>query len=176
MGILPYQGKNPHGRVGNRTWDLMISQKRWPLEHEARLVLDENGNYIACRALLSAWIRFLSECVTIITPCSVSNDRVPGGHDDAKQATYLQLEQAPGTRCVQGQTGQLTFSTHSACCDVVMSYAWPRHVFLSRSLTYTPSNWKSVPVVKVWEYISALFQCKYWSYELTPRDNVTDAD
>jgi hypothetical protein len=29
-------GKNPHGRAGNWTWDLMISsQKRWPLDHEA---------------------------------------------------------------------------------------------------------------------------------------------
>jgi hypothetical protein len=35
MGILPYQGKNPHGRAGNRTRDRMSSQKRWPLDHEA---------------------------------------------------------------------------------------------------------------------------------------------
>jgi hypothetical protein len=36
MVILPYQGKNPHGRAGNRTPDLMIrSQERWPIDHEA---------------------------------------------------------------------------------------------------------------------------------------------
>jgi hypothetical protein len=35
MGILPHQGKNPHGRAGNPTRDLIISsQKRWPLDHE----------------------------------------------------------------------------------------------------------------------------------------------
>jgi hypothetical protein len=40
MGILPYQWKNPHGRAGNRTRDLIISsQKRWPLDHE-EFVLD----------------------------------------------------------------------------------------------------------------------------------------
>jgi hypothetical protein len=28
--------KNPHGRVGNRIWNLMISSQRlWPLDHEA---------------------------------------------------------------------------------------------------------------------------------------------
>jgi hypothetical protein len=31
----PLSRKNPHGRAGNRTWDLMISQKRWPLDHES---------------------------------------------------------------------------------------------------------------------------------------------
>jgi hypothetical protein len=36
MGILPYQGKIPHGRAWNRTRGLMISsQKRWPLDREA---------------------------------------------------------------------------------------------------------------------------------------------
>jgi hypothetical protein len=36
MGILPYQGKNPHGRAGNKIRDLMISsQKRWPPDREA---------------------------------------------------------------------------------------------------------------------------------------------
>jgi hypothetical protein len=40
MGIIPYQGKNPHGRAGNRTRDLIInSQKRWPLDHEAGHVM-----------------------------------------------------------------------------------------------------------------------------------------
>ena len=35
MGIFPTR-KNPHGRTGNRTQDLMISsQKPWPLDHEA---------------------------------------------------------------------------------------------------------------------------------------------
>jgi hypothetical protein len=35
-GDPPLSRKNPHGRDGNRTWDLMISsQKRWPLDHEA---------------------------------------------------------------------------------------------------------------------------------------------
>jgi Tfp pilus assembly major pilin PilA len=31
--------KNPHGKIGNQTWDLMISsiQKLWPLDHEAGL-------------------------------------------------------------------------------------------------------------------------------------------
>jgi hypothetical protein len=37
-GDPPLSGKNPHGRAGNRTRDLMISfQKRWPLDHEAGL-------------------------------------------------------------------------------------------------------------------------------------------
>jgi hypothetical protein len=35
-GDPPLSGKNPHGRAVNRTRDLMIiSQKRWPLDHEA---------------------------------------------------------------------------------------------------------------------------------------------
>jgi hypothetical protein len=35
MGIFPFE-KNPRGRTGNRTRDLMISsQKLWPLDHEA---------------------------------------------------------------------------------------------------------------------------------------------
>jgi hypothetical protein len=35
-GDPPLSGKNPHGRAGNQTWDLMISsQKHWPLDHEA---------------------------------------------------------------------------------------------------------------------------------------------
>ena len=34
-GILPHK-ENPHGRAGNRTRDLVIiSQKLWPLDHEA---------------------------------------------------------------------------------------------------------------------------------------------
>jgi hypothetical protein len=38
MGILTYQGKNPHGRSGNLTRNLMISsQKRWLLDHAAGL-------------------------------------------------------------------------------------------------------------------------------------------
>ena len=35
-GNLSLQGKNSHGRTGNRTRDLMISSQRpWPLDHEA---------------------------------------------------------------------------------------------------------------------------------------------
>jgi hypothetical protein len=35
-GDPPLSGKNPHGRAGNRTRDLMISsQKRWQLDREA---------------------------------------------------------------------------------------------------------------------------------------------
>jgi hypothetical protein len=35
-GNPPQSGKNPHGRAGNGTRDLMVSsQKRWPLDHEA---------------------------------------------------------------------------------------------------------------------------------------------
>jgi hypothetical protein len=37
-GDPPLSGKNPQGKAGNRTQDLMISsQKRWPLDHEAGL-------------------------------------------------------------------------------------------------------------------------------------------
>ena len=36
MGVFPFQGKNAHGRAGNRTRDLMvISQELWPPSHEA---------------------------------------------------------------------------------------------------------------------------------------------
>jgi hypothetical protein len=35
-GDPPLWEKNPHGRAGNQTRDLIISsQKRWPLDHEA---------------------------------------------------------------------------------------------------------------------------------------------
>jgi hypothetical protein len=35
-GDPPLSGKNPHGRAGNQTRDLMISsQKQWPLDHQA---------------------------------------------------------------------------------------------------------------------------------------------
>jgi hypothetical protein len=38
--------KNPHGRAGNRTRDIIISsQKLWPLDHEAGLWMDFNGIY-----------------------------------------------------------------------------------------------------------------------------------
>jgi len=38
-GILPLR-ENSHGRAGNRTRDLMISSQRdWPLDHEARLIV-----------------------------------------------------------------------------------------------------------------------------------------
>ena len=40
-GIIPPQGKNPHGRAGNQTWYLVIrSQKLWPLDHEAAHLLN----------------------------------------------------------------------------------------------------------------------------------------
>jgi hypothetical protein len=40
-------GKNPHGRTGNRTWDLMInSQKLWPLYHEAGLIATNGTSQI----------------------------------------------------------------------------------------------------------------------------------
>jgi len=36
-GVLSFR-ENSHGRAGNRTWDLMISNQRlWPLDHEAGL-------------------------------------------------------------------------------------------------------------------------------------------
>ena len=39
-GILPF-GENSHGRVGNRTRDLMIIKQRlWPLDHEAGHILE----------------------------------------------------------------------------------------------------------------------------------------
>jgi hypothetical protein len=39
-GDSPLWGKNPHGRAGNWTLDLMISsQKCWPLDHEAGLII-----------------------------------------------------------------------------------------------------------------------------------------
>jgi hypothetical protein len=38
-GDPPLTVKDPHGKAGNPTRDLMISsQKRWPLDHEASLV------------------------------------------------------------------------------------------------------------------------------------------
>jgi hypothetical protein len=39
-GDTPLSGKNPYGKSGNQTRNLMISsQKRWPLDHEAGHVL-----------------------------------------------------------------------------------------------------------------------------------------
>ena len=36
MGVFPFQGKNAHGRAGDRTRDLMVSsQELWPPSHEA---------------------------------------------------------------------------------------------------------------------------------------------
>jgi hypothetical protein len=41
--------KNPHGRTGNRTRDLMISsQKLWPLDHETGPSWNGNHNKIKC--------------------------------------------------------------------------------------------------------------------------------
>jgi hypothetical protein len=37
-GVLPFR-ENSHGRAGNRTRDLMISKKLWPLDHEAGYIL-----------------------------------------------------------------------------------------------------------------------------------------
>jgi hypothetical protein len=46
MGILPIQGKNPHGTAGNRTRNLMFSsQKRWPLDHEAGRVSADDDEH-----------------------------------------------------------------------------------------------------------------------------------
>jgi hypothetical protein len=45
--------KNPHGRTGNRTRDLMISsQKLWPLDHEAGLCQISCHGYFQLRSCL----------------------------------------------------------------------------------------------------------------------------
>jgi hypothetical protein len=47
-GDSPLSGKNPHGRAGKQTRDLIISsQKPWPLDHEAGQNKENIHNYVA---------------------------------------------------------------------------------------------------------------------------------
>ena len=50
-GDPPTHKENPHGRAGNRTRNLVISsQKLWPLDHEAGLILDMEVLATTCKA------------------------------------------------------------------------------------------------------------------------------
>jgi hypothetical protein len=57
-GDPPLPGKNPYGRAGNRTWDLVISsQKRWPLDHKAGPLWNVPGSLFCSgnEREMSAW-------------------------------------------------------------------------------------------------------------------------
>jgi hypothetical protein len=82
-GDPPLSRKNPHGRAGNGTWDLMISsQKCWPLDHEIYLYFT-TGTYWGVKVYLHEFLTSLEELGGRPTSC-------PGCFSSKKDSLVLE--------------------------------------------------------------------------------------
>jgi hypothetical protein len=74
--------------------------------------------------------------------------------------------QSPKLRARSHRASNVLFSFRLlGCCDVICMAS--SRVLCVPPLFRSPST--AVPVLKVWECVRALFQCKYWSHNVTAR-------